>query len=77
MTNRGSFQKRELEFELRHEDRALGYPNRYNSRWQNDTTYSAVYVDGKYWKTMPTYQARKAAETMRAKGKTVTWKVSQ
>ena len=75
MTNRGFFQKNELAFELRHEDAALGYPNRYNSRWNDDTTYSSVYVDGKYWKTMKTYLAKKSAQTLRAKGKHVTWKV--
>jgi len=65
------FKKREIEFELRHEDAAIGRPNRYNRNWNNDTTYSKVYVDGKYWKTMPTYQAIKSASTLRAKGKKV------
>ena len=60
---------RELQWELRHEDREIGAYNPFNRDWG----HSKVYVDGKYWKTMPTYQAKKAAQTLRAKGKTVTW----
>lgn len=65
------FKRDEIAFELRHEDAAMGVYNRYNSRWNRDTTYSKVFVDGKYWKTMRTSDAMKSATTLRARGKTV------
>ena len=67
--SRGAFQKRELQWELRHEDAEIGAYNPFNA----NHTYVKVFVDGKYWKTMQQGQARKSAQTLRAKGKTVTW----
>ena len=68
MSNRGSFQLRELQWELRHEDAQIGAYNPFNNR------HVKVFVDGKYWKTMQEAQAKKSAATLRAKGKTVTWR---
>ena len=65
MSNRGDFQRRELEWELRHEDAAMGYPNRFNK----NSVMLGVYIDGKLWKKMPANQAYKAAQTLRTKGK--------
>ena len=70
MSNRGAFQTRELQWELRNEDAQIGAYNPFNS----DHTSVKVFVDGKYWKTMSQGMARKSAMTLRAKGKTVTWR---
>ena len=70
MSNRGAFQTRELQWELRNEDAQIGAYNPFNS----DYTSVKVFVDGKYWKTMSQGMARKSAMTLRAKGKTVTWR---
>ena len=70
MSNRGAFQTRELQWELRDEDAQIGAYNPFNS----DYTSVKVFVDGKYWKTMSQGMARKSASTLRARGKTVTWR---
>jgi len=70
MSNRGAFQTRELQWELRNEDAQIGAYNPFNS----DHTSVKVFVDGKYWKTMSQGMARKSASTLRARGKTVTWR---
>jgi hypothetical protein len=61
---------RELQWELRDEDAQIGAYNPFNS----DYTSVKVFIDGKYWKTMSQGMARKSAATLRAKGKTVTWR---
>ena len=71
MSRRGAFQLRELQWELRHEDAQIGAYNPFNS----DYTSVKVFVDGKYWKTMSQGQARKSAQTLRSRGKTVTWRL--
>ena len=59
---------RQLQWELRDEDREIGAYNPFNS----DYTSVKVFIDSKYWKTMSQGMARKSAATLRAKGKTVT-----
>lgn len=59
------FKRDEIAFELRHEDAEMGVYNKYNYR------QASVLIDGKFWKKMPEAQALKAANTLRAKGKTV------
>ena len=68
MSNRGAFQTRELQWELRDEDAQIGAYNPFNNRLVK------FFIDGKYWKTMSEGQAKKSAATLRAKGKTVTWR---
>lgn len=70
MSRRGAFQLRELQWELRHEDAEIGAYNPFNSR--SFVPSVKVFIDGKFWKTMPQNQAQKAAQTLSARGKTVT-----
>ena len=69
-SNRGAFQLRELQWELRDEDAQVGASNPFNK----NSTYQKlvnVYIDGRYWKTMNRLKASAAAKTLRARGKTV------
>lgn len=53
--SKAEFKRRELEYELQHEE----------------NSYVKLYIDGKFWKEMPHNQGLKAANTLRNKGKKV------